>query len=219
MSRHDPLYIEDMSHETKFRGDDIGRPAVKLTFGTDDDEREVAGVLNSFEAYNWTDRVSDGHSFLILRGNYPLAPKNQDGLESFLYSLSPRYCEAQVTGYYEPTREAKSYIDSYLVDLKELDGTRDDSIEFFLNQSRRFDAADFMVRFENPSATERKIYDWKSDKKVYPHNIHLYINDNEDDWRHEFERAQKLAGQNGWNVIPPFEIAFEEGQEDENEES
>lgn len=220
MSRNDSLYIEDMSHEAKFRGDDIGRPAVKVTFGTDEDEREVAGLINTFEAYNWRQRVSDGHSFLILRGNRPLSKKNREGLESLLYSLKPRYCEAQVSGYYEPPREIKSYIDSYLVDLKVLEGDREDTIDFYTEQSRNFDACDFMFRFENPSRTEDKVYEWKSGKRVYPHNIHLYIDENEDDWLYEYKRAEKLAGQHGWNVVPPVEIAMAEKEEDdENEES
>lgn len=217
MTRQDPLYLSDMSHETKFRGDDIGRPAVKLSFASED-SREVAGVLAQFETYNWTSRVSDGHSFLILRDN-PFSKKNLDGLETLLYNLRPRYCEAQVSGFNAPPRAIKNDIDSYLVDLKVLDRESGDTENFYLEQSRNYDAADFMVRFETANRTEEKVFEWKSDKKVYPHNIHLYIDENSDDWRDDFEKAETLAGRHGWNVVPPFEVAKDEEPEEDDEES
>lgn len=219
MARHDSLRIDDMTHEPKLRGRDIGRPTVKVDFGADE-SREAVSVLNTFEAYNWQKKVSDGHSFLVLGGHRPLAKANVGGLETLLYNLSPRYCEVQASGFHKPSREVKSYIDSYLVDLKEYDADYDEEVmEFFGQQSRNFDSADFMFRFHGTKPTERSIREFKSNVKTYPHNIHLYVNDSSDDWRKDYERAVKLAGSNGWNVVPPFEIASDAAEDDENEES
>lgn len=221
MSRSSKLRIEDYGHEPKYMGGDIGRPCVKMTFGTEENF-EVSSMISIFENHGWDRRLRKS-SFLVLRGHEPLSPINHEALESLLYNANPRYCEAYVSGFHEPSRELQNDIDAYLVDLKSLEAEYD-ALDYYARQSGTFNGANFAVRYHGIKQTENNVRELTSEYKIYPHDVYLYVEEIDDyrNWQKNYEEAKKMAARNGWNVVPPYEKAIEvlnaEEESDEEDE-
>lgn len=220
MPRSSKLRVEDYGHEPKYMGRDIGRPCVKVDFGTEENF-EVSSMISVFENHGWDQRLRKS-SYLVLRGHQPLSPPNHDALESFLYNAKARYCEAYVSGFHEPPRTIQNDIDSYLVDLKELEATYD-ALDFFARGSGQFGGSTFAVRYHGIKQTERNVRELTSNSKIYSEDIYLYVEETEayPNWQKNYKEAKKMAARNGWNVVPPYQKAIEvlnaEGEEDEEE--
>lgn len=216
MSRNSKLRVESYTHEPKYMGRDVGRPCVKLTLGTEENF-EVSSMISIFENNNWSRRLRKS-SFLVLRGHRPLSPPNHEALESLLYNASPRYCEAYVSGFHEPPREIRTDIDSYLVDLKELEAEYD-ALDYYARQSGNFNGANFAIRYHGIRKTEENVRELTSNNKIYPHDVYLYVEeiDGYPNWQKNYEEATKMAARNGWNVVPPYEKAMEVLNEDDED--
>lgn len=212
---------DSMGYYPKPFGQNAGRPTVMLKLSeSDSNARTISALEGVFKSNGWAQKLRSGFARLYIHGNGTLDPENAEPISNFCTIIDPVFVDLEVDLSDTdriPERVLQNLVDSYTVFVPTDDKYEPEPMEFFAEQSGKFDNVEFIFRFDAPGQ-EYTIRDISNEYRIYDSNIWLYPRG----WTYKSvyehrEYADNIAKRNTWNISPRLDAdPANAGGEDED---